>query len=149
MAIDETLDDLSRDDDLVSPDVRRPRVHLDSRRQGDGEISDSDDEGEGGRRNHARYRDNDSNGVSSGNESGGGRKFGVGIMNSGQATSTHHGAGPSGHTTVARFLSAANSAPLSMDVDDTPPTSENGTGPMEVNDMLAPLADDMSVDETA
>jgi histone deacetylase 1/2 len=130
--MDEAMDDITRENDFLSPDERRPRRLLDARRQADGELSDSDDEGEGGRRNHARHRDNDSNGVSSGNESAGGRKFGVGvgIMTSGQAAATHHGAGPSGYTTVARLLSAANAAHPAMDVD-TPATSENGIAPLE------------------
>jgi histone deacetylase 1/2 len=140
MPIDDVLDDPSRDDDLIDPDVRRTTRILDSRRQGDGELSDSDDEGDGGRRNHAHHRDHDS----SGNESHGGRKFGMGmgIMSSGQSASTHHGAGPSGHTTVARLLSAANAGHAAMDVDDTPSTSENGIAQPEPSDPVA----EMSVD---
>lgn len=96
---------------------------LDSRRQGDGELSDSDDEGEGGRRNHAEHRDRDSVSASrsSGNESiTNGRKFGmgVGIMSSGQ-TATTHGAGPSGHTTVPPVIATVGSRDSSaMEIDD-------------------------------
>jgi hypothetical protein len=77
LPIDELMDDMNADEDLISPDERRPQRILDARRQAEGELSDSDDEGEGGRRNHADE------------ESGGGGshlKFGigVGIMSSGQ-----------------------------------------------------------------
>jgi histone deacetylase 1/2 len=72
------MDDLNADEDMYSPDDRRPLRILDSRRQADGELSDSDDEGEDGRRNH----DIEAGG-------GSGRKFGIGIMNAGQrATGT-------------------------------------------------------------
>lgn len=102
------------DDELIPPDVRRPRSLLDSRRQADGELSDSDDEGEGGRRNHAQHRDHD-------RESPGSRKFG--ILGSGSAASL--GAGPSGLTTAARVISTSAARPSEMDVD-TPAPSENG-----------------------
>lgn len=108
-------------------DNRRPQRLLDSRRQADGELSDSDDEGEGGRRNHMRHRDPDSIG---GND-GGGRKFGmgIGIMTSSGSTNTH-GAGPSGHTTAARVLSTTLAEPLEslapMDVDTPPNPTDSG-----------------------
>lgn len=51
------MDDANEDDDLIPPDVRRPQRLLDSRRQADGELSDSDDEGEGDRRDHASHRE--------------------------------------------------------------------------------------------
>jgi len=137
MPIDDALDDLNADEDMASPDERRHRRALDVRRQADGEISDSDDEGEGGRRNHARYRDLDTSRRSSGTESTSTRKFGmgVGIMGSGQASSAHHGAGPSGNTTVARILSAANAGIQPMDLDDTPSTSENGNNGDKATDI--------------
>ena len=130
MPIDNALDDPNADEDLISPDERRHRRVIDARRQADGELSDSEDEGEGGRRNHARYRDLDTSRRSSGTEGTGTRKFGmgVGIMSSGQASSAHHGAGPSSNTPVARILSAANAGIQPMDLDDTPSTSENGNG---------------------
>lgn len=113
MPIDDMIEDQNKDEDLIPPDERRPRRLLDSRRQADGELSDSDDEGEGGRRNHASYRDADSA------ESNGGLKFGigVGILAAGSAASTH-GAGPSGHTTTARMAKSPPAA--SMDLDPTP-----------------------------
>ena len=57
MAIDDALEDPNQDEDFMDPDDRRPMRLLDSRRQADGELSDSDDEGEGGRRDHASHRE--------------------------------------------------------------------------------------------
>ncbi|KAH7924001.1 histone deacetylase [Leucogyrophana mollusca] len=131
LPIDEEMDDQTRDDDLIPPDTRRHRRLLDSRIQRDGELSDSDDEGEGGRRDHANYRDRDSGSRSrsSGADSGAGRKFGIGagILTSGLAGMTH-GAGPSGHTTV---VPPGLGGPSAMDVDDTPSTTESGPTPAE------------------
>ena len=92
MPIDAQMDDSNDDEDLISSDERRPRRLLDHLRQNDADFSDSDDEGEGGRRNHSRYRDKDSI------ESNGNHKFGIGggILTSGPANT--HGAGPSAHT---------------------------------------------------
>ncbi|KAF8078336.1 histone deacetylase complex, catalytic component RPD3 [Lyophyllum atratum] len=117
LPIDDMLDDPNRNEDMESLDQRRPQRLLDSRRQADGELSDSDDEGEGGRRNHMRHRSGDS--VNGGDSSN--RKFGmgVGIMTSSGSTNIH-GAGPSGHTTAARILSNSHPEPSEMDVD-TPP----------------------------
>jgi len=119
------MDDPNEDEDLIPPDTRRPRKLLDSRRQADGELSDSDDEGEGGRRNHAKHKDPDSI-----TEKTGRKKFGaMGIMAS--ATAPTQGAGPSAHTTVARILS--NGPPVagsSMDVESER-KSENGNGDSE------------------
>jgi len=149
MPIDSLMDDLNQDDDLISPDERRPRRLLDTRRQADGELSDSDDEGEGGRRNHALHRDRDSASRSSENGSSGGRKFGMGagIMSSAQTASAHHGAGPSGHTTVARLLSTAK---IAMDADDATSTSENGAGGPQRDKSrdVTPGAIGMAVDES-
>jgi histone deacetylase 1/2 len=144
MAIDNALDDPNMDEDMISPDERRPARLLDTRRQADGELSDSDDEGEGGRRNHARHRDRS---PSSDSGSPSARKFGigVGIMSSGQAASALHGAGPSGHTTAARILSATTSAGARMDIDDSPTTSENGNGEA---DKGADLAVELFMEET-
>jgi hypothetical protein len=52
------MDDPNADEDLIptNADVRRHRRLLDSRIQNDGELSDSDDEGEGGRRNHVSHK---------------------------------------------------------------------------------------------
>jgi len=52
LSIDDRLNDLNKDEDMLNPDIRRPQSILDRRVQADGELSDSDDEGEGGRRNH-------------------------------------------------------------------------------------------------
>ncbi|EJD04304.1 uncharacterized protein FOMMEDRAFT_81600 [Fomitiporia mediterranea MF3/22] len=72
LPIDDVLDDPSRDEDTVNPDKRRPMRLLDSLVQRDDEFSDSEDEGEGGRKNHARHRDADSAVSPS-------RRFGVGV----------------------------------------------------------------------
>ncbi|KAF8909173.1 hypothetical protein CPB85DRAFT_1307977 [Mucidula mucida] len=53
LPIDEEMNDPDADEDLIPTDVRRPRKLMDSRIQADAEMSDSDDEGEGGRRDHA------------------------------------------------------------------------------------------------
>jgi histone deacetylase 1/2 len=58
-AIDALMDDPNEDEDLIPHDTRRVTRLLDSVVQNDGELSDSDDEGEGGRRNHASARDED------------------------------------------------------------------------------------------
>jgi histone deacetylase 1/2 len=106
------MDDLNQDEDIINPDERRHQRLLDSRVQGDGELSDSDDEGEGDRRDHKSHKDD---------EPMHGRKFIVttGIMNAGPAASTH-GAGPSGHP-PAIPLPLASSVP--MDVDDDGPSA--------------------------
>ncbi|KAG6881789.1 hypothetical protein C0992_000203, partial [Termitomyces sp. T32_za158] len=44
MPIDDVLDDPNRDEDFEDMDERRPQRLMDSRRQADGELSDSDDE---------------------------------------------------------------------------------------------------------
>ena len=81
---------------------------MDSRIQADGELSDSDDEGEGGRGDHPHHQDRDSEPRSHVSEVGSaaGRRFGigVGILCSGAAGSTH-GAGPNRHTNVVPMLS--------------------------------------------
>ena len=69
------MDDPNHDEDTVNPDERRPMRLLDSLVQRDDELSDSEDEGEGGRRNEARHRDPDSVTTSPGR-----RLAGVGIM---------------------------------------------------------------------
>ena len=124
MPIDGMLDDLNQEEDFESPDQRRPQRLLDSRQQADGELSDSDDEGEGGRRNHTYHRDRD---TIIGSDTGSGRKFGmgIGIMTSGTAAT--HGAGPSGHNTAARVLSTAIAGSSKMDIDTSDSPAENGT----------------------
>ncbi|KII93636.1 hypothetical protein PLICRDRAFT_694782 [Plicaturopsis crispa FD-325 SS-3] len=131
--IDALMDDPNEDEDLIPPDVRRPQRLLDSRRQADGDLSDSDDEGEGGRRNHARHRDereHDSASRSSRADSiGDGRKFGigVGILKTGNSTSTH-GAGPSVHTTIPPSIVSSSVDDSAMDVDDVASTNGHGNG---------------------
>ncbi|GLB36416.1 putative histone deacetylase [Lyophyllum shimeji] len=138
LPIDEMLEDPNRNEDMESMDERRPQRLLDAHRQADGELSDSDDEGEGGRRDHARYRARDSvNGVDGGN-----RKFGmgVGIMAPSGSTNTH-GAGPSGHTTAARVLSSSHPEPFDMDVDT--PTTEPPPNPLELAEVPEEASKDL------
>ena len=119
MPIDAAIEDPNEDEDLIDPNERRPMRLLDSRRQADGELSDSDDEGEGDRRDHSNYRDADSS-----ESNGAGHKFGMGggILNAG-TLATH--AGPSAHTTAAR-ISSINAGEASMDVDS--PSTESNAG---------------------
>ena len=124
--IDAQMDDLNEDDDLIPPDVRRPQRLLDSRRQDDGELSDSDDEGEGGRRDHKSHREPEVASQS-------GRRFGtaVGIMSTGST----HGIGPtmalpvSANTAAAAAAPSGSSAVSEMDVDDDEKTAKKPTPP--------------------
>ncbi|KAF9229565.1 histone deacetylase complex catalytic component RPD3 [Gyrodon lividus] len=147
--MDDAIDDMNQDEDLIPLDTRRHRRLLDSRVQADGELSDSDDEGEGGRRDHANYKDRGSEN-SSETEGGAMRRFGIGggILSSGAASSTH-GAGPSGHTTL---VPQTLKAPLVMDVDDTPSAMDGGVTPVGAgvtNSNRTPekSKDDMATDE--
>jgi len=109
LPIDDLMDDLNQDEDTIDPDDRRNQRLLDSRVQGDGELSDSDDEGEGGRKDQHSHKDDD--------ELVPARKFvtTTGIMNPG-ASAASHGAGPSAHppTSIPTALVTADE----MDVDD-------------------------------
>jgi hypothetical protein len=111
LPIDDLMDDLNQDEDTIDPDDRRNQRLLDSRVQADGELSDSDDEGEGGRKNQHSHKDDD--------ELVPARKFvtTTGIMNPG-ASAASHGAGPSAHppTSIPTALVTADE----MDVDDVP-----------------------------
>jgi len=111
LPIDELMDDPNQDEDTNDPDDRRNQRLLDSRVQADGELSDSDDEGEGGRKNQHSHKDDD--------ELVPARKFvtTTGIMNPGASTASH-GAGPSAHppTSIPTALITADE----MDVDDVP-----------------------------
>ncbi|KDQ54753.1 hypothetical protein JAAARDRAFT_208983 [Jaapia argillacea MUCL 33604] len=142
MPIDEVVEDANADEDLIPPNERRPQRLLDSRRQADGELSDSDDEGEGGRRDHTSHREA---GSVNGNGTGSGRKFrGATGINLGSVNATH-GAGPSGHTTVPLVITGTTSdEPSGMDVDqgavqDSNASSRSGE-PADLNGM--------AVDET-
>lgn len=107
LPIDDLMDDLNQDEDTINPDDRRNQRLLDSRVQADGELSDSDDEGEGGRKNQHSHKDD---------ERVPARKFvtTTGIMNPG-ASAASHGAGPSAHppTSIPTALVTADE----MDVD--------------------------------
>lgn len=110
LPIDTLMDDPNEDDDLIPPNERRPQRLLDSRRQNDGELSDSDDEGEGGRRDHASHRDSDLAHST-------GRRAAVGIMSAGST----HGIGTSMATAVVGGSStpaAGSSAQSDMEIDD-------------------------------
>ena len=144
---------MDQDEDLIPPDSRRHRRLLDSRVQADGELSDSDDEGEGGRRDYASHKDRgrESRSRSSETDSGEMRRFGIGggILGAGAASSTH-GAGPSGHTTL---ISQTLKTSLAMDTDE-PHGSANDSGVAEMesgtsngNGTLEITKDDMTIDE--
>ncbi|KIK71315.1 hypothetical protein GYMLUDRAFT_33456 [Collybiopsis luxurians FD-317 M1] len=128
LPIDAEMEDPNADEDLIPPDTRRHRRLLDSRIQNDGELSDSDDEGEGGRRNHARHRDPDSVETSGGISA---RKYGLGagIMHTSAAPT--HGAGPSGHVTDVRAFTTPDKG-SSMEIETPPPPPANGTDAVEV-----------------
>ncbi|EMD41662.1 histone deacetylase complex catalytic component RPD3 [Gelatoporia subvermispora B] len=146
--IDELMDDPDADEDLIPTNERRPQRLLDSRRQADGELSDSDDEGEGGRRNHASHKDRDSMPLA-------GRKFGaaVGIMSTGST----HGVGPSVATVappVATHPSAAPSNPESsnqsdMDIDDGTSVAPSARADSKEGSRTSPAANGMDVDQPA
>jgi len=120
LPIDDLMDDLNQDEDAIDPDDRRNQRLLDSRVQADGELSDSDDEGEGGRKNQHSHKDDD--------ELVPARKFvtTTGIMNPG-ASAASHGAGPSAHppTSIPTALVTADE----MDVDDVPAEESSTEGP--------------------
>ncbi len=101
------MNDPDADEDLIPTDVRRPRKLMDSRIQADAEMSDSDDEGEGGRRDHASHRELPEKAT-----------FRMGVADL--------AAGPSGHTTVARVLSQMEeSEPMSLSPSPKPEGSNS------------------------
>jgi histone deacetylase 1/2 len=119
--MDDLMDDLNADEDMISQDERRPRRLLDSRRQADGELSDSDDEGEGGRRNHASEGSGIKFGIGVGIMSSGQRNVGAGMMTGAGASSISAASGSGMAGRMGTNLSA------SMEVDDEgQSTSENG-----------------------
>ena len=118
MPIDLTLEDPNQDEDMDDPNIRRQRRLLDSSIQNDGELSDSDDEGEGGRRNHASHRERDSIGPAVS------RRFGVGIMGGGPAGASS--GGPSMHTIVPPIVMGSSGFQTpghseNMDIDEEVP----------------------------
>ncbi|KAG5734842.1 Histone deacetylase RPD3 [Termitomyces sp. T112] len=140
MPIDDVMDDPNHDEDFEDMNERRPQRLLDSRRQADGELSDSDDEGEGGRRNHMRHRSRDSV-----EGDGTNRKFGMGVGIMTSSTSTlGHGVGPSGHTTATRILSTSHPDPSDMEID-TPPVD---TPPVDTPSIATPSTADVSLNQT-
>ena len=98
---------------MIPANERRPQRLLDSRRQADGELSDSDDEGEDDRRNHASHKDPDSVAHPTG------RKAPVGIMSTGST----HGIGTSSSTAVAgpSTSNPGSSAQSDMDTNEDAP----------------------------
>jgi len=139
MPIDAQMEDMNQDEDMLDPDERRPQRILDRRVQADGELSDSDDEGEGGRRDHASHRGSPS---SNGSNSGG-LKFGMGVGIMTAPAIWTHGAGPSGHMTLP---------PSSLGTLDHDQGSSNGHGtPAQPNtgERGSPGYDELKPDEIA
>lgn len=87
------------DEDMIDPDERRPQATLDARVQDPREFEDSDDEGEGGERNHESNR-----------------------IKAGGIQTVSGGAGPSVTTGAAPGVLAAAAAAV-MDVDGRAPTA--------------------------
>lgn len=141
------MDDMNQDEDLIPSDSRRHQRLLDSRVQADGELSDSDDEGEGGRRDYANHKDRgrESRSRSSETDSGEMRRFGIGggILRAGAASSTH-GAGPSGHTTL---ISQTLKTSLAMETDEPHASAAIESGASNGNGTVETSKDDMAVDE--
>lgn len=104
--------------------------------QRDDELSDSEDEGEGGRKNHARHRDSD-NAVSPS-----GRRFGVGVGIMGAAppgagtaaggASTTGSGGPSAHTAVEKLVKKTGDEPIDVDISDAADSvASSGSAPAQ------------------
>lgn len=104
------MEDANEDEDLIPADERRPMRLLDSRRQADGELSDSDDEGDDDRRDHQSHRDPESVAVAAP------KRLPVGIMSVGST----HGLGPTVAAAVPAVAatSGSSAAQSDMDVDD-------------------------------
>jgi hypothetical protein len=138
LPIDEQMNDSSKQDDLIPPDTRRHRSILDSRRQADGELSDSDDEGQGGRRDHAEHKTRKSvsprtrtatpESVLTGAQAVGGRS---GIMNPAGSSAL---AGPSTNTPAEKVLETVAAKNDAMEVDTpietTPPSAPGPSAPL-------------------
>ena len=147
LPIDDVMEDLNKDEDNDDPDERRPIRLLDSRIQNDGELSDSEDEGEGGRRDRSSHRDPDS-------ASSGGRRFGVGVgimgaapLAGATATAIAGSGGPSAHTTIDSIVQPeedADTAKEDMDVDKPTARSES---PFQVEADEAPYRSDTGIED--
>ncbi|KAJ2928889.1 hypothetical protein H1R20_g8180, partial [Candolleomyces eurysporus] len=137
LPIDVDLEDPNQDEDMDDPNERRPMRLLDSRRQADGELSDSDDEGEGGRRDHADHKDFESNGEGS-------HKFGMGVGILASSAGATHGAGPSGHRTIPRVLTSPKPDSPTMEVDtpssDSAPAEAQTNNTAEANPSVPPVS---------
>ena len=142
--VDAQLDDPNEDEDLISPDERRPQRLLDSRRQADGELSDSDDEGEDDRRDHTSHRDKEAVGPTTG------RRFGaaVGIMTTGST----HGLGPTAAMPVSSAPAVSSTVtPMDVDDDQTVPAQSTQSPPKakEAAPVVDAGSDAMAVDPPA
>lgn len=124
LPIDELMEDMNEDEDMIPVNERRPQRLLDARRQADGELSDSDDEGEGGRRDHSSHRESTGPSVMPA-----GRRAAVGIMSAGST----HGAGPSVAPPVAGAavvtLNNNEGSQSDMDIDDDSSVGQGSVGP--------------------
>ena len=155
MPIDEVLEDPNRDEDIVNPDKRRPMRLLDSLVQRDDELSDSEDEGEGGRKNHARHRDPDSV------VSPSGRRFGVGVGIMGSAppgvgsaaaavaggvpigAATGGSGGPSAHTAIEALVHRKT-----VPVSDSDVAMEEESAPADNDQMMIDAEDNAGSSRT-
>lgn len=118
------MDDLNQEEDTVDPNTRRPLWDRDAAVQKDGELSDSEDEGEGERRDHASHREPDTVAPVVG------RRVATGIMAA--APSGPHGGGPSAHTTIPPIMAPqnddeSNSEPMDLDEDPVPTSASGAT----------------------
>jgi len=117
LPIDDLMDDPNQDEDTVDRDERRPIWLRDSTIQKDGELSDSEDEGEGERRDHASHRDADTVTPNVG------RQVRVGIM-AGAGHSTGTG-GASTHTSIAPVGVADDENAMDVDAAAKPSNGDN------------------------
>ena len=146
LPIDDIMNDPNRDEDTIDPDERRSMRMLDSRIQRDDELSDSEDEGEGDRKDHANHRDPESVTIS---PSGMRRKLGVGIMGAappgavaatatGTATAGTGSGGPSAHSPVEKLVRRSD-AETTGNGEDSQGASNNDEGEaMEVDETPTP-----------
>ena len=95
------------DEDMIDPDERRPQATLDARVQDPREFEDSDDEGEGGERNH------ESNKIKAG---------GIQTVSGGAGPSVTTGAAPAvlAAAAAAMDVDASESAAPAKPSEDTP-----------------------------